>query len=341
MVLRQAAQRARSSPRRRACWLTASARSTGMRRSSAWAGTNQAVSRSVVNGHREAEARQPARSLTLASSPRCRPSADAVVVLAPAVRPAPRRSARCGADPACSGRRLLRRHVGGAHAVRPQRPARHRRRALSHTPPQLMPDQQFAGALRVRADRMDARHVVAAAEPFGALGPVPQRIDQLPAAPKSAERNSPPGSVPAQTVPCAGRQRPDLHQLPGRRRWRAFGLRRVGRRGHLVPADARIVGRMQLDAEVPEVQRRAACARRPAAAAPCSPARRGSCALDAPGRRPLRRSSNRPLRVATQARSRRLHAFSFLRTGPACTCTRLCGASGSASATRSRCAGRR
>jgi hypothetical protein len=33
----------------------------------------------------------------------------------------------------------------------------------------------------MRADRVDARYVIAAAEPFGAFRPLPQALDQLPA----------------------------------------------------------------------------------------------------------------------------------------------------------------
>ena len=122
-------------------------------------------------------------------------------------------------------------------------------------------DQQLVGPGRVRADRVDARRVVAAAEPFGAAGLVPQWLVQLPrfAAIDRAEQAAGQGAGPDRVARCttASLNRPDLDQLPGHATGRLTGgLLWVDRRGHFMPADAGIVRRVQLDAEVTEVQRR-------------------------------------------------------------------------------------
>ncbi|MNP02824.1 hypothetical protein D3C76_946860 [compost metagenome] len=93
---------------------------------------------------------------------------------------------------------------------------------------------------------MDARPVVAAAEPAGALGAVPQWAIQFPAvaAVSAAEQPAWDGPRPkhAGLGGAAGFQAPDLLQAPGRRRGLALlrlgqrvGLRRVDRHRALLP----------------------------------------------------------------------------------------------------------
>ncbi len=115
-------------------------------------------------------------------------------------------------------------------------------------------DQHLAGRLRMRADRMDAWRVVAAAKPFQSLLAVPERFDQLPAFATiaAAEQAAGNGARPDMARRVA-LQRPDLHQLPGGPRC-ALGLHREAGRGQLSPGLAAIVRAMQLDAEVPQVQ---------------------------------------------------------------------------------------
>ncbi|MCY1424715.1 hypothetical protein D9M71_404750 [compost metagenome] len=112
---------------------------------------------------------------------------------------------------------------------------------------------------------MDARPVVAATEPAGALGTVPQRTVQLPAVAAVGAAEQPAGNGPgpehAGLVHPAGLQAPDLLEAPGRLRGVAFlrlgqrlGLRRIGRHGAFLPVLPCPLA-PQLDAEVAEVER--------------------------------------------------------------------------------------
>ena len=143
--------------------------------------------------------------------------------------------------------------------------------------------------------------------------------------PRSAERNSPPGNVPAQTVPCAASSRPDLHQLPRPGRWhqRAGPDSLASRpRASWAPASSEACS---LTPECPRFSAASMRDCRLAGATACSPVRRGSCVREI-NQRPSCRgcNSNRPLRVGP--RRGRGSCRVILRKGPATQALRLPGA---------------
>jgi hypothetical protein len=96
---------------------------------------------------------------------------------------------------------------------------------------------------------MDARGVIAAAEPTLTLRHVPQRRDKLPAF-AAIIRAKQSGGNGADPQPAAGFHGPDLKQ-----RWRIGGVGGKCRRGELAPRRAIVVRAMQLGAEMTVFER--------------------------------------------------------------------------------------
>ena len=133
-----------------------------------------------VRGHGEAEARQRHAGELLPRRRIVRRTPDAVVMLDPEHVGRGRTANHTMRVLHVRVVGLLGRHVRGLHAPGLRRP---RRAIVAGDPDAAATDahQQLAGASRMRADRVDARHVVAATEPLAAAGLVPQRLVQLPA----------------------------------------------------------------------------------------------------------------------------------------------------------------
>ncbi len=145
----------------------------------------------------------------------------------------------------------LRRHEFGVHAFAGELPARAAVGAL----PGAAAGDRDGHFFTVEADRVDAGLVVAAAEPFGTLLAIPQRAHQRPALAAVAGPEQASGNAARPEIVACAFERPDLHQLPGHLVIVAFRLGGVSGSRDLVPGVAAIIGTVELDAEMAEVQR--------------------------------------------------------------------------------------
>ena len=119
-------------------------------------------------------------------------------------------------------------------------------------------DRHVIAIARVHEDGVDARVVVATAEPSEPLGPQPQAFDQPPA-PAAVLRHEQARRQGAGPQPPPARfQRPHHVDRPWHRVVLPLAFRGLGRkrgRGHVLPAGAAVAASLDLHAEVPEAQR--------------------------------------------------------------------------------------
>src|SRR5439155_7989944 len=142
-------------------------------------------------------------------------------------------------------------HELRVHPLRGELPAAAGVRAL----PYAAARDRDRDLLAIEADRVDARLVVAAAEPLRALFAVPQRAQQRPALAPVGGMKEPAGNGAGPEILARAFERPDLQQLPRHLVIGSFGLAGIGGRGDFAPGFAAVVRAVQLHSEVAEVQR--------------------------------------------------------------------------------------
>ncbi len=121
-------------------------------------------------------------------------------------------------------------------------------------------DDNIVGVVGMNADRMNARHVVAAAKPLLALRHLPETLDESPraAAIIGAKQAAGDGARPhaLRSAPMIPFEHPDLFERPRVRIFDTLRLCRIDGRRPFVPRRAAIGRCAQLDAEMTELQRR-------------------------------------------------------------------------------------